>query len=246
MKNMTIPISWCFLLYFAILFTERVQSLARVCLGKNTHFFSFSFEGMVNLLAAASLAATVIWLTGSWNSGFWRSLVNAKAEVNYTMLCITAGIMLISGMVHTEFTVPPIQFTSYAMLILAMILKTAAVQGQTQRPLLLWLSLAYLTAFSMAIPVMYRTELSNAPLFYVIQAVVTLSLIAAFTVMLCMIFQNKGENLFLLLPILIAAIGDAAVLAMRWKEKVNTFVLIFVILSAVLFAVGKISAAALR
>ena len=39
---------------------------------------------------------------------------------------------------------------------------------------------------------------------------------------------------------LIAAVGDAVILAMRWKESVNTFVLIFIILSAVLFAVGKV------
>ncbi len=43
---------------------------------------------------------------------------------------------------------------------------------------------------------------------------------------------------------LIAAVGDAVILAMRWKENVNTFVLLFVILSAVVFAVGKVLFAA--
>ena len=39
---------------------------------------------------------------------------------------------------------------------------------------------------------------------------------------------------------LIAAVGDAVILAMRWKESVNTFVLIFIVLSAVLFAAGRV------
>ena len=39
---------------------------------------------------------------------------------------------------------------------------------------------------------------------------------------------------------IIAAVADAVILAMRWREKVNAFVLIFIILSAVVFAVGRV------
>ena len=39
---------------------------------------------------------------------------------------------------------------------------------------------------------------------------------------------------------IIAAVADAVILAMRWREKVNTFVLIFIILSAVVFVVGRV------
>lgn len=51
---------------------------------------------------------------------------------------------------------------------------------------------------------------------------------------------GKGENLLCWIPMLIAAVGDAVILAMRWREKVNSFVLIFILLAALLFVLGKI------
>ena len=45
---------------------------------------------------------------------------------------------------------------------------------------------------------------------------------------------------------ILAAAGDAVILAMRWQESVNTFVLIFLIASLVLFAAGKILFALIR
>ena len=41
-------------------------------------------------------------------------------------------------------------------------------------------------------------------------------------------------------PIIIAVIGDAAILALRWKEQVNTFVLIFIVASVVMWFAGFI------
>ena len=58
------------------------------------------------------------------------------------------------------------------------------------------------------------------------------------------LFLGQGHDLLRWVPMLIAAVGDAVILAMRWKENVNTFVLLFVILSAVVFAVGKVLFAA--
>ena len=45
----------------------------------------------------------------------------------------------------------------------------------------------------------------------------------------------------MLLPIIIAVIGDAVILSLRWKEQVNTFVLIFIIASAVMWLAGFIA-----
>lgn len=46
----------------------------------------------------------------------------------------------------------------------------------------------------------------------------------------------------MLAPILVTVIGDAAILTMRWKEKINGFVLIFLVLSVVMWVIGKIVA----
>ena len=66
------------------------------------------------------------------------------------------------------------------------------------------------------------------------------ALVISFTIMLRLMFIGRTENLLLWVPFIITAIGDTAVLWMGWTETVNTFVLIFACLSAVLFIVGKI------
>ena len=64
---------------------------------------------------------------------------------------------------------------------------------------------------------------------------------AAFAYMAYRVFNNDAVNLFMLLPIIIAVIGDAIILSLRWKEQVNTFVLIFIIASAVMWLAGFIA-----
>ena len=67
-----------------------------------------------------------------------------------------------------------------------------------------------------------------------------LLLVLSFTLMLRRLFIGKGENLLLWAPFITMVIGDAVVLWMRWTEEINSFVLIFACLSAVLFIVGKV------
>ena len=143
-------------------------------------------------------------------------------------------------MLHTEFTIAPIQFAAYGMLIIAMILRAVELSGIAQNRFSLWYSLGYLTAFSMAIPVVYHSEIENAVLFHVIESAVMLLLVLSFTLMLRRLFIGKGENLLLWAPFIIMAVGDAVVLWMRWTEEINSFVLIFACLSAVLFIIGKV------
>ena len=54
------------------------------------------------------------------------------------------------------------------------------------------------------------------------------------------VFNNDAVNLFMLPPIIIAVIGDAVILSLRWKEQVNTFVLIFIVASVVMWFAGFI------
>ena len=148
-----VAMNWLIMLYFIILFAERVQSIVRSIRDKDVKLFGSGFDSYVYLSVFLSLA-------------------------------ITVGVILVSGMVHTEYTIPGIQFASYGMLIAALVIKTACVNAQAEDRVLLWMSLIYLILFSMAIPVMYHSEIEKAILFHVIEAVVSLALVAAFAVLM--------------------------------------------------------------
>ena len=175
-----------------------------------------------------------------FNKDFWASLVSKEAKVNYSMLTLTAGVILISGMVHSEYTIPGIQFASYGALIMAMVLKTIEKTGGGGDDTLIWYSLIYSVMFSMAIPVVYKSSIDKAALFHTVETVVSLALVVAFTYMLNRVFLTKADDLMSLVPFLIMLIGDILVLALRWKESVNSFVLIFASISTLMFAIGRI------
>ena len=241
-----VVMNWLIMLYFIILFAERIQSIVRSIRDKDVKLFGSGFNSYVYLAVFLSLAAFLVLLAVG-NAAFLQSLftmdMNVYRSIDYRMLSITAGVILVSGMVHTEHTVPGIQFASYGMLIAALVIRTACVNAQAEDSVLLWMSLIYLILFSMAIPVMYYSEIEKATLFHVIEAVVSLALVAAFTVLMYKVLIGNAVNLFYVIPIVIAVIGDTIIVAMRWKEKVNGFVLIFLIAASVMWIAGRIAAA---
>ena len=111
--------NWLIMLYFIVLFAERVQSIVRSIKDKNVKLFGNGFNGYVYLAVFLSLAAFLVLLIVG-NAWFLKSLftmdMNVYNSVDYRMLSITAGVILVSGMVHTEYTIPGIQFASYGML----------------------------------------------------------------------------------------------------------------------------------
>ena len=241
-----VVMNWLILLYFIILFAERVQSIVRSIRDKDVKLFGSGFNSYVYLAVFLSLVAFLVLLAVG-NASFLKSLftmdMNVYNSIDYRMLSITAGVILVSGMVHTEYTVPGIQFASYGMLIAALVIKTACVNAQAEDSVLLWMSLIYLILFSMAIPVMYHSDIEKATLFHAIEAVVSLALVAAFAVLMYKVMIGNAVNLFYVIPVAIAVIGDTIIVAMRWKEKVNGFVLIFLIAASVMWIVGRIAAA---
>ena len=239
MKNFQKPISFLFLIYFVVLFIERAQSLYRSFSLTRKEMFSSSFDIYVNVVTMISLLSFLV-LICFFNKDFWASLVSKEAKVNYSMLTLTAGVILISGMVHSEYTIPGIQFASYGALIMAMVLKTIEKTGGGGDDTLMWYSLIYSVMFSMAIPVVYKSSIDKAALFHTTEAIVSLSLVVAFTYMLNRVFLTKADDLMSLVPFLIMLIGDILVLALRWKESVNSFVLIFASISTLMFAIGRI------
>ncbi len=236
-------INLCFFLYFIVLFAERAQSVARSMASPSVRLFGDGFNGYAYTLTLASMAGTLLFLIVR-QSAFFAGLFTRSGAVydriDFVQLTIAAGILLLSGMVHTEFTIAPMQFGAYGAWIVGLALQTV-LNGQSaaDKPCL-WLSFCYLVFFSMAIPVMYRSNIAHAGVFHWIEAAAAVLLVAAFTYMAARIFLGQGQDLFFWLPMILAAVFDAVILAMRWKEQVNSFVLIFLIVTAAAFAVGKI------
>ena len=235
---MKTAVSWTFLAYFLVLFAERAQSIIRIFTsGKG--FFSSGFSSYVNSLTVVSGVATIILLIG-FNGGFWRSLFNGRVEVNVTMLCITAGVLLLSGMVHTDFTIPGIQFVAYGSLIIGLILRTILSAQEGGSLFKLWYSLAFLVVYSMAIPVMYETQIRQAAIFHMFEAVTAVVLVAMFTYMMHRVMKGEAVDLLMWIPFIVMIIPDAVLVSMRWKETINTFILMFSSLSTALFIIGRI------
>ena len=103
MKSLQKPISYLFLIYFLVLFIERGQSLVLSYFHLKKDMFSSSFDIYVNSAAMVSLLSFVV-MVSFFNKGFWSSLISEEAVVDYSMLTVTAGVLLVSGMVHTEYT----------------------------------------------------------------------------------------------------------------------------------------------
>jgi len=230
-------IAWCALLYFLILGAERLQSLLRILL--NGGFFRTAFDIYVNLLTALSLLATLLLLI-AFRKGILHPLFSKVSTLDYTRLTVAVGVLLLSGMVHTEYTIAPLQFGAYGALILAMILRTGDAASEEKEKVKLWYSLIYLIAFSMAIPVMYRSEIDRAALFHILEGVTAAFLVLLFSLMTHLVFQKQARDLLSPAPAMILLVLDGAILLMRWQEKINTFVLIFLSLTLFLFIVGKI------
>ena len=238
-NRFTKAISWLVLAYFVILFAERAQSILRILIDDKIGLFYTGFDIYANVLTVVSVSATIFLLI-VYNGDFFRSLVNGNVIPDYSMLAITSGVMLVSGMVHTEFTIAPIQFGAYGALIVAMILRTAETAPRAKSKLKLWYSLAFLTVFSMAIPVMYHSYIEQAVLFHTIAAVTALVLVFFFTLMMRRVFVGNAEDLLLFVPTVLMAALDSVVIIMRWNEEINMFALIFAALSVVMFIVGRI------
>lgn len=100
------------------------------------------FSRYVNGICILSLAASVILLF-TINRDFLKALLSDGTQVNAKMICITIGVILVSGMVHTEYTIPGIQFTSYGFLIAALVIRTAKIMQ--------WQMTAYYYGFHLCI-----------------------------------------------------------------------------------------------
>lgn len=228
-----------FLAYFLILSVERIISLVAVFTGNLSKYDALDWY-MTALTLFAIFGAYVFMATKCHVS--FKSLGSDFAEdnENYGKLSIAAGILLLGGMVHTEGTIPGIQFASYGMLLGAMGIHTFQCAKRDGKALMKWLSFAYITAFSMSIPVVYHTNIELKYLFIPIECVVSAGMVVLFTIMLKRFFTQNSESDFSPIPYITAVVGAFAVIILRWSEEINWFVLIFICVTSVLWFLSNI------
>ena len=232
-----------FAVYFIVLTAERVQSIVRSVQDPTVFLFGDGFNRYTYLITFLSLAVSLIYLiisNGNFFAGIFTRSAQVHGRVRMGRLCAAAGLILVSGMVHTEYTVAPIQFGAYGALIVAIIIQTVLTQQRSDKRALRWLSVAFLTAFSMAIPVMYRSDIANAGLFHVLEAITALVLVAMFGGMLYKVFCGDATDLFYVTPMLTALVLDTVLIVMRSREEINWFVLVSLVATCVLFCIGRL------
>ncbi|MDD7736303.1 MAG: hypothetical protein PT941_05980 [Bacillales bacterium] len=231
-------INLMFFLYFIVLFIERVISLSLTFINKIDIFKNF-FSISVYFSIFLSLIGFFIYLAIKCRKNIKALFSLNNDDLSFNELIIAGEILLISGMVHSEYTISIVQFISYGFYILAVVLKVISFQNEVKNKTILYLSLIYLVCYSMAIPVTYQTFLNYSDLYHVISLIASYLLVGIFTYMTHKLFNNE-ENLFRYIYILPAVILDTFLIAFRWKEEINVFVLIFICLSFLLFISGRI------
>lgn len=227
-------------LYFLILTIERLISVI-VCFASHISELDTLDYYMIALTVFAIFGAYVMAVMKCTDAAKHQDDEDFEPNGNvFGNLAIAAGILLLGGMVHTYGSIPVMQFISYGMILISMALHTfenVQISGCADKK---WLSFAYTVAYSMAIPVVYHTNIALANLFVPIEATVSAGMVAMFTIMLSRFYDGDGESDFSLMPFLVAIFGDFTVLLMRWHEEVNMFVLIFICLTSVLWFAGNI------
>lgn len=226
------------ILYFGILVAERTQSIVRagskkVLFTDGIHNYMaglcfFSFFGTLVLCIAKAICLS------RFSQGNLTQLQNPSryATVQLVLLCMAVGCILLSGMVHTEYSIPGIQFAAYGMLILAMVFHVI-IQQDILTTGKRALTLLYIVAFSMAIPVVYPSEMKQRLMFHIAEAIVSFVLVLMFSILLYALFSGNYELILHPAFIIIALVGDILVLALRWNEQINWFVLVSLVVAAV-------------
>ena len=234
-KTVTYFINLCFFLYFVLLIVERSISVI-LSLSNNINLYGTVFDGYVYTLAFLSIVGFLALLIVKCQPNI-NALFKPSEDLRFDWLCIAGGVLLLSGMVHTHYTISGLQFASYGIWILGILLKVVSIHHKAENKVFLWFSFAYLVAFSMAIPVMYQSMIEAHVFFHILEAVGSIGLVVAFTYLLLRLF-NDNRDLFPLWPIILAIVIDVPLIVLRWNEEINFFVLIFIVLSTALYIVG--------
>lgn len=228
-----------FLAYFLILSVERIISLVAVFTGDLSKYDALDWY--MTALTLFTIFGAYVFMATKCHVSLKSTEIDLDDEnENYAKLSIAAGILLLGGMVHTEGTIPGIQFASYGVLLGSMGIHAFQCAKRDGKALMKWLSFAYITAFSMSIPVVYHTNIELKYLFIPIECVVSAGMVVLFTIMLKRFFTQNSESDFSPIPYITAVIGAFAVIILRWDEEINWFVLIAISATSILWFLSNI------
>ena len=158
-------------------------------------------------------------------------------EFNWKELLLGMMILLFSGMMHTGWTLAPLQFVAYGFLIGSMVCVTVDSCLRIKNNYNSITSVIFLTLFSMAIPVCYASvnEATQIP-FYTFTLLAVFAEIPLFGFMLYEFF-NKGEISFNYSPVIamLTLSGSVVLLNYTSVSDFNWFVAIFVVLTVAMY-----------
>jgi len=244
------------LIYFAVLFCERLIAiiLSPTHCNWNTDKYrdAYTFANG-NPFNYVTLAVTVISLiAGVILSikpliGMIGRLFSKECypfEDNHKKIIIAAMAMLYGGMMHTSFTIAPIQFVAYGFLIASMIVRCVekCIEDREHRFSSI-VSVIYLTLFSMTVPVCYiACELGKMTIFfYIAEFAAAFVLIPLFGKMLYRFYNVGYADFSFIYPLIMFVLSGLAVI-LKWSEEINFFVLIFVVLTSLFYLAFGIAA----
>lgn len=226
-------ISIGFIGYVLILLVERVIALI-LSVSNGEEYALVSNNALPTVyyaIAVVSIAAGVVLIAKPIFEMTVSLFKKDNYEFNWKEILIGSMVLLFSGMMHTGWTLAPLQFVAYDFLIGAMLCVTIDSCLRRKNNYKSITSLIFLTLFSMAIPVAYVSvnEATQVP-FYIFTLLAVFVEIPVFGFMLYEFF-NKGEISFDYAPVLAMGVLSGAVVLLNFTgfEDLNLFVAIFVI-----------------
>lgn len=232
-------ISIGFIGYALILVVERVLALI-LSANNGGDYALVSNQVMPTIyyaIVCVSIVAGVVLLAKPLFEMTIKLFKKDNYEFNWKELLVGSMVLLISGMMHTGWTLSALQFVAYGLLIMAMICNTIDSCLRNKNNYNSIISVIFLTLFSMAIPVAYISiNSATAGLFYTFTLISVFTLIPIFGFMLYEFF-SKGEISFDYAPVLVMFVLSGAVVMLNFTsfEDFNLFVAIFVVLTAAFY-----------
>ncbi len=235
-------------LYVVILFAERTIALVKGLVDPEFIFYDSNdfVQWYTHILTAIGLLGCLITAVTLNRYVFVLLFTRSeehKQKTDYGSMAITAGAVLLGGMTHTNYTLLWLQFVSYGALLLSMLIRTVTA-ARLFRPDVtkgrLVVSYAYIVCLSMAIPVVYSTEISAWKVFVPLEIVTALLLVFVFCFKLAGFYRSGGLTNFGLASMLYAVAADITLFVLRFSETPNYFLIAFLALTFVFFVIGRV------
>ena len=215
-----------FVSYYLILFAERASSIIRSLTDPKIGFSKMFLGGIFNkyvygLTIFCMFVSLIIALR------ILGSVLANGVGATSKLLIINSGILLVSGMLDTPYSITVIQFIAYIFLFIACLTKFIEIMQKKEAVASTIASFIYFIAFAMAIPVVHKSDsvLAGKKLYYIAEALASGGLVVTLTIIMLFLFSEerfKHVNNVVFFLIMLAANAAVFFLGMQIKD-VNYF-----------------------